>query len=119
MLFKINLRKERNLIMTQMNTDFKNHVDREKMLKNINGAIEMINKYKDCVDNYKESIDAIRNIKLSFQTNRKKNITKTQFKFIIKALEKIYVNNSLTEAEKLYHHEMAMFCNEMLERSNI
>lgn len=105
--------------MVQMNINFNYYVDREEILKNINGAIEMINKYKDCVDNYKESIDAIRNIKLSFQTNMKKNITKTQLKFIIKALEKIYVNNSLTEAEKLYHHEMAMFCNGMLERSNI
>lgn len=105
--------------MVQMNMDFRKYSDREEMLKNINGTIEMITKYKDCVDNFKETIAAMRNIKLSFQTNKKRNITKIELKFIIKALEKIYVNNSLTEAEKLYHHEMAIFCNGMLERSNI
>lgn len=105
--------------MTRISINSNFYSNREYCLRNINSTIELINKYKDGVENVKDAIHVLYKIKISFQTLKKKDITKKQLKNLIKVLEKVSVRNSLTEEEKMYHHFMAKYCNDLLEKSKV
>lgn len=91
------------------------NVSREDFFKGINIVIDSLKKYSGVVDNVKLAIFCFNKMLISYRTGKKLDLTKEQLHIAINVLEKIYVNESLSEEEKFYHHYMAQVCRNILE----
>ncbi len=91
------------------------NISREEFFRRINFVIDSLKKYSGVVDNIKLAIFCFNKMLISYRTGKKLDLTKEQLHITINVLEKIYVDESLSEEEKSHHHYMAQLCRDMLD----
>lgn len=90
------------------------NISREEFFKRINAVIDTLKKYSDIIEHAKLAIFCLNKMMISYRTGKKLDLTREQLHIVINVVEKISVNESLSEEEKSYHYFMAQVCRDIL-----